>query len=313
MVHQSDSLQTIWLDFLGAEVRFVDAAGVRTRVIEAGSGPPLILLHGGGGHAEAFAKNVVPLSREGLRVIAVDFLGHGLTDRPSAAIGRDQYVAHLLATMDALELDTATIAGESLGGWIAFWTALLHPERVAKLVSICGARLEVERDPESEAHVTEGRRRFKELNEAFLADPRPQTVRNRLAWLFFDPDESITDELVQLRWRLYQDENVQRTLQDGVGMKVVEGGEASRKRNAAFDGEILSQITQPTLMLWTSHNPSNTAATARRAASYMPNVRFTVMEKCGHWPQWEDPQRFNQDVADFVLGRRAVGEAVSGS
>lgn len=299
---------TIWLDLLGAETRYVDAGGIRTRVIEAGSGPALILLHGGGGHAEAFARNVVPLADEGLRVVAIDYLGHGLTDRLEGPLQRDQYVAHLVATLDALSIEKATLAGESLGGWLAFWTALLQPERVSKLISVCGARLEVERDPDSEAHVNAGRARFKALNQKFLDEPSFESVWNRLAWLFYEPEASITDELAELRLRLYQQDTVQRTLSDGIGMKVIEASSETVKRNHAFDADLLSRISHETLVLWTSHNPSNTAATARRAASYIPGSRFVLMEECGHWPQWEDPDTFNRLIADFTLGRSEVGE-----
>jgi 2-hydroxy-6-oxonona-2,4-dienedioate hydrolase len=300
--------RTIWVDLLGAETRYVDAEGMRTRVIEAGSGQTIVLLHGGGGHAEAYARNVVPLAQHGLRVVALDCLGHGLTDRPTSPFGRDAYVAHLLATLDALGIEQATLVGESLGGWIAFWTALMHPERVSKLVSVCGARLEVEKDPESDAHVRAGRARFKALNQELLKSPTLENVRNRLAWLFYDPEVSITDELAELRLRLYQDDRVRRTLSDGIGMKVVESSAGTTKQNYAFNAELLGQISHDTLVLWTSHNPSNTAATARRAAAYIPRSRFVLMQDCGHWPQWEDAATFNRIVADFALGRVDVGE-----
>ena len=52
---------SIWVDLLGADVRYYDAGGVRTRSIEGGAGETVIMLHGVGGHAEAFARNVVPL------------------------------------------------------------------------------------------------------------------------------------------------------------------------------------------------------------------------------------------------------------
>lgn len=301
---------SIWLDLLGAQTRFVDVGGIRTRVIEAGSGPALVLLHGGGGHAEAWARNVVPLADEGLRAVAIDHLGHGLTDRPAAPTGRDEYVAHLVGTLDALGIERATLAGESLGGWISFWATLLHPGRVSKLISVCGARLEVERDPESDAHVKAGRARFEALNQAFLDDPTLENVRNRLAWLFHRPEESITGELARLRLRLYQSHRVRQTLSDGIGMKAGEASAGSARHKYPFDAATLSRINRETLVLWTSHNPSNTAATARRAASYIPGARFAVMQDCGHWPQWEDPSTFNRLVADFTLGRAAVGELI---
>ena len=55
---------SFWAGLLGAEVKYYDAKGMRTRAIEAGSGEPLIFLHGSGGHAEAYCRNVVPLSDE---------------------------------------------------------------------------------------------------------------------------------------------------------------------------------------------------------------------------------------------------------
>ena len=53
---------SIWTDFMGAEVKHYMAGPWKTRAIEAGSGPALVLIHGGGGHAECYAKNVIPLS-----------------------------------------------------------------------------------------------------------------------------------------------------------------------------------------------------------------------------------------------------------
>src|SRR5690606_2602157 len=71
---------TIWLDLLGAEVRY-RGARFRTRTIEAGSGEPLILIHGNGGHAEAWAKNVLRLA-EKRHVVAIDLVWHGLSGQP---------------------------------------------------------------------------------------------------------------------------------------------------------------------------------------------------------------------------------------
>src|SRR5436305_10308864 len=71
---------SIWVHLLGASVNYVDAKGMRTRYFEAGSGEPLIMLHGSGGHAEAYHCNVVPLGQD-FRAIALDLAGHGFTDR----------------------------------------------------------------------------------------------------------------------------------------------------------------------------------------------------------------------------------------
>src|SRR5205085_1365087 len=84
------AMASIWVDLLGAEVRFRDAGGLRTRSIEAGEGEPLILLHGSGGHAEAYSRNVLPLAND-FRVHAVDMIGHGLTDKPESGYRARDY------------------------------------------------------------------------------------------------------------------------------------------------------------------------------------------------------------------------------
>lgn len=286
---------TIWNDLLGSEVRFIDAGGVKTRLVEAGDGPPVILMHGVGGHAEAFARNVLPLA-ERHRVIAIDLLGFGLTEKPEGKQTHQGFVDHLVALLDVLSIDRAHLVGESLGGWVAMWTALTQPDRVDRLVSVCGARLSVETDEESKAYTAAGREDLIRLTEQYIADPTRDNVRRRLEWLFHDPSD-VTDELVDLRWTLYQQPGALESLSKAVD-RMKSGGTGDP--TIALTAERLQQITHPTLMLWTSHNPSTTAATAKRAAAYMPNCEFVLMDGCAHWPQWEEPAMFNQYLSAFL-------------
>lgn len=286
-------MSSVWVDLLGAQVRFYDAGGIRTRCIEAGDGPPVIFLHGVGGHCEAFARNVIPLSDD-FRVIALDYLGFGLTDIPEKPADVAAYVDHLLAFMDAAGIEKAHLAGESLGGWVATWAALLHPDRVDKLVSICGARLEVETDAASEAHVEAGRNELQRLTKQFIENPSRENVRKRLEWLFYNPERDISEELVDIRWALYQRADLQRSIRSTAP------GSHGTTDPAPLGTEELAKISQKTLVLWTSHNPSTTAATAERAAEYIPDAQFKLMQDCGHWPQWENPEEFNRIIRDFL-------------
>ena len=96
---------TIWTDLADLEFKlyYLDANGIKTRVLEAGSGEPLILLHGTGGHIEAYARNIKSLS-EKFRVICIDMVGHGYTDKPNRQYGIDYYSDHLLGVIQALDL-----------------------------------------------------------------------------------------------------------------------------------------------------------------------------------------------------------------
>src|SRR6478752_8198150 len=115
----------MWLELLGLDVRqhYVDAGGVRTRVLEAGTGPALLLLHGMGGHAETYQRNIGPLARH-FRVIVPDMIGHGYTDRPDVSYTLDDYADHLFDLLTALGVEKAHLSGEALGGSVAAWMAL---------------------------------------------------------------------------------------------------------------------------------------------------------------------------------------------
>src|SRR5437870_8537141 len=117
--------------------RYYDAKGIRTRCFEKGEGQPVILLHGGGGHAETWVRNLIPLS-EKFRVLAIDYLGHGYTDKPKITYSLDAFSKHLLDFMDAAGIKKAHLVGESQGGQISVLTAHEHPERVDKLGLIVG-------------------------------------------------------------------------------------------------------------------------------------------------------------------------------
>ena len=75
-----------------------------------------------------------------------------------------------------------------------------------------------------------------------------------------------------------------------------------RKRNMLTD-EALGKIKAPALVLWTTKDPSGPVDEARRIASLIPNAQLAVMDNCGHWPQYEDPNTFNKIFLDFMLAR----------
>src|ERR1017187_9446082 len=117
-------MSTIWTDFAGNGVKetFINAGGLRTRMLEAGSG----------GHAETYARNIGPLS-EHFHVMARDMAGHGYTDRPDVTYTLDVFADHVIAVADAIGEDRIFLSGESLGGVVSCWTALKYPDRISAL------------------------------------------------------------------------------------------------------------------------------------------------------------------------------------
>jgi len=117
--------------------KYYNVDGVRTRAIEAGSGPVLIFLHGTGGHAEAYVRNIEAHAKH-FHVYAIDMIGHGYTDRPDCDYDMNDFVDHLVKFIDTIGADKVYLSGESLGAMVASWTAINHPEKVIKLVQNTG-------------------------------------------------------------------------------------------------------------------------------------------------------------------------------
>jgi pimeloyl-ACP methyl ester carboxylesterase len=119
----------------GVEHRFVDAAGLRTHVAEAGDGDPILLLHGWPQHWYLW-RHVIPLVAPHARVICPDLRGFGWTGVPRSGYERERMAGDVLALLDELGLDRVRLAGHDWGGWIGFLLCLRAPERFSRFVAL---------------------------------------------------------------------------------------------------------------------------------------------------------------------------------
>ncbi|MDB5840117.1 MAG: hypothetical protein JWQ23_2069 [Herminiimonas sp.] len=288
--------QSIWADLRGVSFSqgWINAGGINTRYLHSGpkDGPTLILLHGTGGHAEAYARNL-KAHGEHFSTYAIDLVGHGWSDKPESDLEIKDYVAHVVAFMDAIGAKTAHISGESMGGWIASRLAIDHPERVDRIV------LNTAGGSQSDPVVME---RIKTISMRAATDPNWDFVKARLEWLMADKAR-VFDDLVATRQAIYSQPGYVDTMRHIVALQ----DPACRERNVMTAADY-ARIKAPTLVLWTSHDPTATVKQGRWIASQIPGALFTVMEDCGHWPQFEDTPTFDRIHLAFLLGQ-AVPEA----
>jgi pimeloyl-ACP methyl ester carboxylesterase len=119
----------------GVEHRFVDAGGLRVHVAEAGSGDPLVMLHGWPQHWLSWRK-LIPAFASRYRVICPDLRGHGWTEAPPTGYEKEQLATDLLALLDALELERVRMVGHDWGGFAALLACLRAPERFERFACL---------------------------------------------------------------------------------------------------------------------------------------------------------------------------------
>lgn len=284
---------SFWQDLRGTSYRqgWFDAKGIDTRYLQSGAEglPPLILLHGSGGHAEAYLRN---LKAHGtfFNTWSIDMIGHGWSHKPDHPYEIAHYVDHVLRFMDAQGWDKARLSGESLGGWVVARIAADHPDRVERVVlnTAGGSRAE----PSVMA-------RIKSLSMRAAEDPSWEFIKARVEWLMADPSKA-TRDLVACRQAIYAQPAFARAMANTMVLQDME----VRMRNL-ITPEDYGRIASPTLVLWTSHDPTADVSEGRRVAEMIPGAEFVVMQDCGHWPQWEDTETFDRLHINFMLGRSA--------
>lgn len=283
--------ESIWSDLQGVSFSqgYVQAGGLDTRYLNAGSPdkPGLIFLHGTGGHAEAYVRNLGPHG-EHFNTYAIDMLGHGYTGKPDYDYEIQRYIDHLLSFIDTVGMDRVSLSGESLGGWIAGAFAVAHPDRIDRLVlNTAGAEKVSPKALEA----------LRTSTLAAVEDPSWDRVRTRLEWLMREPRD-VHDDLVASRQRIYDTPGMKRGIHHLLCLHTIEA-----RQKFAVKPEEWGAITAPTLVLWTTHDPTSTVEVGEELAALIPGAKFVVMQDCGHWPQYEDADTFNRIHMDFLLDR----------
>jgi pimeloyl-ACP methyl ester carboxylesterase len=291
--------KTIHSELLGSQTRYYQTRSYRMRVIEVENDrTPLIFMHGGGGHAESFTRNIVPLS-DVARPMAVDLIWHGLSSKPAFWDGKprsgrfwlNQFTDQMLEFMDLRGIRKAVFEGQSLGGWIALDLAMRFPDRVAGL--ILNTAWGITFDP---AKVTESKSDLEALLKSSLEalnNPSPEATRRRMEWLM--PLGGITDEIVELRREMWTSEGAREALTDYYRHLFQPATE-----EALFTEKDIAQVRTKTLVIWTDRNPLQGPDAARRIGELMPNVKVVIIENAGHWCQWEKPVEHNNAVRSFL-------------
>lgn len=257
---------------------------------EAGSGHPVILIHGSGAGATGWANfrtNIGPLA-EDFHVIAVDCIGWGKSDPATA----DQYdhVAMIVELMDSLGLEKAALVGNSMGGMIALAVAARHQDRVSHLITMGpGAFISTPTLFGFGDGPSEG---LKILIQGY-EDPTPETMKKLVEIMAFDKAFA-TDELAELR----ASSAAARPDHLANALESFRGGGPVRNQVTVEEARTISA---PSLLIHGRDDRVVHYEYTLRLVSTIPNSRAVLINRCGHWAQIEHAEEFNRLVRDFVL------------
>ncbi len=287
---QAPAFRSLWSDLKGVIFAqgYLDVGGISTRYLMSGNPnkPLLLLLHGVGGHAEAFTRNLGPHG-EHFWTVAIDMLGHGWTDKPDIQYQIKDYAQHILDVIKVLGRNRAHISGESLGGWVATYLAVNHPHVIDRLVLNTSGGWTAH--PEVMA-------RIRALSNEAAHDPSWARIKARLEFLMHDKS-MVNDDLIETRRAIYAQPGFTKAMQQIMCLQ-----EMDIRRANMITAEQYQSIKAPTLVVWTSHDPTATPEEGKQIADMIPGAKFVVMNGCGHWPQFENAPEFNQLHIDFLRG-----------
>lgn len=276
------------------------AGGQRVHVIEAGDGPPVVLLHGTGEMALFLRPLLERLDR--VRVIAVDRPGHGLSDPMDVAAGdyRQVAVAWVDRLLDTLDLHDATLVGNSMGGLWALWYALSRPERVHRLVLLAGTPgLPGARVPlPFRVMALPGVGRLLQR----LSPPTPKSVV-QFARLVGEGETIVEHpDLIDVLIVAGRDPLAAATdLAEAhtlVSPYAIVAPTAYRRRYRVQPHE-LRQLAAPTLLVWGEREPVGSVPVAQTVAALIPDARLEVLD-AGHGPWLGHAERIARLVTDFA-------------
>ncbi len=252
--------------------------------LEAGSGSPVLLIHGSGpgvsGRANWQGLMRSPL-RERYRLLAPDVVGFGATRaRTGIELTHDTRVRHLVGFLDALGLDRVDVVGNSMGGGLALALAHRHPERVRRMVLMGTVGIGFPISPG--------------LDRVWGYTPSVENMRE-LMRLFAYNHDLVTEELIRLRFEASAVPDVQE--------RYAQAFAAPRQRHLdamALSETELAQIDVPTLLV---HGRDDRIipleATSLRLLEILPTADLVVFSRCGHWTQIERAQDFQRQVDGF--------------
>ncbi len=273
--------------------KYVTVDGLKLRYIEEGQGPAVLLLHGAslGSSADVFIRNLGPLARAGLRAIAFDQPGFGLSDVPadlSAAYRRDS----IPKFMDALDLKKAALVGHSQAGNPAVQLALKDPTRYSHVIVLGTGSLLPPQGGEGEGNEAAAQQRLERRMAA--EEPTIEDTRKLLEATLFH-HELITPDELALRHSRSVGQNFEAFVARN---KAAEAAPAKEPKTPLW--QRLVELQMPLLLIFGREDRAHAAERAKLLKETYPQLNVHIMPSCKHLVPWDAADEFVMLAVAFL-------------
>ena len=257
------------------------AEPIDTFYLEAGSGDPVVLLHGSGPGVSGLAnwQHTIPGLAEHFRIIAPDIVGYGETSRPDDVVySLSTWSDHVLGLLDTLGLDRVSLVGNSLGGRISLDIADRHPDRVSRMV-LMGS-------PGVGMTLTDG------LKALRAYEPSLDNMRALLLDYFAVDPSIITDELVRIRYAA--------SVETFDAYRAMFFDPRHKGNELSITEEQTRSIRTPSLLIHGREDKVVPPEVSWTMLHLLQDADLHIFARCGHWTQIERAAEFNELVANFL-------------
>lgn len=263
--------------------RSITAGGIETNYHDMGQGEPVLLIHGSGPGVSAWAnwRLNIPALAEKLRVLALDMVGFGFTERPAGIqYNMDTWIKHAIDFLDALGIEKTHVVGNSFGGGLALALAVRYPNRVNKIVLMGSAGVHFE--------LTEA------LDAVWGYTPSIENMKKMLDYFAYDRS-LVSDELAELRYKA--------SIRPGVQEAYSAMFPAPRQRwieALASKEEDIKKIPHESLIIHGREDRVLPYTNALKLFELIDRAQLHMFGRCGHWTQIEHAKTFNWLVSNFL-------------
>lgn len=274
-------------EYANEHSKFIDVNGLNVHFRDEGSGFPIVLIHGTAASLHTWDDWANQL-KENYRVIRMDLPAFGLTGPNSTAdYSIKAYTTFLNSFLSEIKIDSFHLAGNSLGGNIAWNYTAEYPNKVSKLVLVDASGLPTNKPQPLVFKMA----KTPAISSLFLFITPKVFIRKNIKEVYAD-DRKVTDGLITRYHKM--------ALREGNRQAFVDRARIDFTPDEYQSIQKLQGITNPTLLIWGAQDAWIPLSNGKRMDSLLPNSKLEILENSGHVPMEENPNESLAIVANFL-------------